>query len=144
MVPIGPIVFLWAGLDQGCLRDHFRRVRDLKTKKNKRFYGFTDFRGKPEKRGRCSRATANQVTAGKMQLIRPGIQRRHKNCTCVVCGCERLGRGRGCGDATRPVARKQMNNFYLERSKKEFIPVQNFLRISYELPMSRRSRSYCT
>ena len=39
------------GLDQGSLRHHFRRVRDLKMKKNKPFYGFTDFRGKPEKRG---------------------------------------------------------------------------------------------
>ena len=40
-----------------------------KMKENKRFYGFTDFRGKPEKRGRCSRATANQVTAGQLELV---------------------------------------------------------------------------
>ena len=33
-------------------------------KENKRFYGFTDFRGKPAGRGRGSRASANQVTAG--------------------------------------------------------------------------------
>ena len=35
-----------------------------KMKENERFYGFTDFRGKPERRGRWSRGTANQVTAG--------------------------------------------------------------------------------
>ena len=28
--PIGPYVFLWAGLDQGCLRNHSEAVRDLK------------------------------------------------------------------------------------------------------------------
>ena len=33
-----------------------------KMKENKRFYGFTDFRGKLAGRGRDSRATANQVT----------------------------------------------------------------------------------
>ena len=35
-----------------------------KMKENERFYGFTDFRGKPEKRGRGSHASVNQVTAG--------------------------------------------------------------------------------
>ena len=59
-------MFLWTGLDQGCVRDHFRRARDLKMKENQRFYGFTDFRGKPERRGRWSRGTANQVTAGSI------------------------------------------------------------------------------
>ena len=57
-------MFLWTGLDQGCLRDHFRRARDLKMKENKRIYGFTDFRGKPGRRGRGRHASANQVTAG--------------------------------------------------------------------------------
>ena len=57
-------MFLWTGLDQGCLRDHFRRARDLKMKENKRFYGFTDFRGKPARRGRERHASENQVTAG--------------------------------------------------------------------------------
>ena len=54
--PIGrPHVFLWAGLDQGSLRNHFGDVRDRKNwKENKRFYGFTDFRGKPARRGRGS------------------------------------------------------------------------------------------
>ena len=33
-------------------------------KENKRFYGFTDFRGKPDRRGRVGHRTANQVTAG--------------------------------------------------------------------------------
>ena len=33
-------------------------------KENKRFYGFTDFRGKPARRGRGRHAPANQVTAG--------------------------------------------------------------------------------
>ena len=32
-------------------------------KENERFYGFTDLRGKPEKRGRERHASANQVTA---------------------------------------------------------------------------------
>ena len=59
-------MFLWTGLDQGCFRDHFRRARDLKMKENKRFYGFTDFRGKPERRGRGSHRPTNQVTAGKL------------------------------------------------------------------------------
>ena len=63
--PIGPHVFLWTGLDQGCLRDHLRRARDLKMKENKRFYGFTDFRGKPARRGRVGHAPGNQVTAGR-------------------------------------------------------------------------------
>ena len=48
-----------------------------KMKENKRFYGFTDFRGKPEKRGRGRRATANQVTAGKGDLVArsaPGLR----------------------------------------------------------------------
>ena len=40
-----------------------------KMKENERFYGFTDFRGKPEERGRCSRASANQVTAGMRQCF---------------------------------------------------------------------------
>ena len=35
-----------------------------KMKENKRFYGFTDYRGKPASRGRVRRGTANQVTAG--------------------------------------------------------------------------------
>ena len=30
------------------------------------FYGFTDFRGVPAKRGRVRRASANQVTAGEL------------------------------------------------------------------------------
>ena len=30
--PIGPYVFLWAGLDQGCLRNHSGAARDLKNK----------------------------------------------------------------------------------------------------------------
>ena len=33
-------------------------------KENRRFYGFTDFRGKPGRRGRGRHASANQVTAG--------------------------------------------------------------------------------
>ena len=49
-------------------RDHFRRARDLKMKENKRFYGFTDFRGKPERRGKGSHRPANQVTAGQVTL----------------------------------------------------------------------------
>ena len=53
--PIGPHVFLWTGLDQGCFRNHFWGARDLQ---------FTDFRGKPDRRGRVGRATGNQVTAG--------------------------------------------------------------------------------
>ena len=36
-----------------------------KMKKNERFYGFTDLRGKMAERGRGGHATANQVTAGK-------------------------------------------------------------------------------
>ena len=32
---------------------------------DRRFYGFTDFRGKPARRGRGRRASANQVTAGE-------------------------------------------------------------------------------
>jgi hypothetical protein len=46
-------VFLWAGLDQGSLRNHSVGVRDRKIEgKHKRFYVFTDFRGKPARRGR--------------------------------------------------------------------------------------------
>ena len=37
-----------------------------KMKENERLYGCTDFRGKPEKRGRGGRATPNQVTAGTL------------------------------------------------------------------------------
>jgi hypothetical protein len=37
-----------------------------KLKENKRFYGFTDFRGKPARRGRGSHAPLNQVTAGSV------------------------------------------------------------------------------
>ena len=36
-----------------------------KMKENKRFYGFTDYRGKPARRGRVGHAPANQVTAGR-------------------------------------------------------------------------------
>ena len=41
--PIGPYVFLWAGLDQGCLRNHSGAARDLKIEGKQailRFYGF--------------------------------------------------------------------------------------------------------
>ena len=41
--PIGPHVFLWAGLDQGSLRNHFGDVRDRKTEGKQailRIYGF--------------------------------------------------------------------------------------------------------
>ena len=52
MEPIGPYVFLWAGLDQGCLRNHSGAARDLKIEGEKPIYGFTDFRGKWRRRGR--------------------------------------------------------------------------------------------
>ena len=39
-------------------------LRTSKMKENERFYGFTEFRGKPAGRGRDSHATLNQVTAG--------------------------------------------------------------------------------
>ena len=41
--PIGPYVFLWAGLVQGCLRNHSGAARDLKLEGKQailRFYGF--------------------------------------------------------------------------------------------------------
>ena len=41
--PIGPHVFLWAGLDQGSLRNHFGDVRDRKIEGKQaivRMYGF--------------------------------------------------------------------------------------------------------
>ena len=41
--PIGPHVFLWAGLDQGSLRNHFGDVRDRKIEGKQailRIYGF--------------------------------------------------------------------------------------------------------
>ena len=53
--PIGPYVFPRAGLDQGCLRNHSGAARDPKIDENRRFYGFTDFRGKPAGRGRGRR-----------------------------------------------------------------------------------------
>ena len=34
-------------------------------KENRRFYGFTDFRGEPARRGRGGHGSANQVTAGE-------------------------------------------------------------------------------
>ena len=39
-----------------------------KMKGNERFYGFTDFRGKLARRGRGSRGSENQVTAGSPRL----------------------------------------------------------------------------
>ena len=42
-----------------------------KLKENKRFYGFTDFRGKPARRGRGRHGPANQVTAGRPEIV-PG------------------------------------------------------------------------
>ena len=41
-------MFLWTGLGQGCLRDYFTRACDVKNEGNERFYGFTEFRGKPQ------------------------------------------------------------------------------------------------
>ena len=41
--PIGPYVFLWAGLDQGCLRNHFEAARALNFEGKQavlRIYGF--------------------------------------------------------------------------------------------------------
>ena len=37
-------------------------------KENERFYGFTEFRGKPAGRGRDSRASTNQITAGPLHV----------------------------------------------------------------------------
>ena len=59
--PICPYVFLWAGLVQGCLRNHSGAVWALNLKENRRFYGFTDFRGKLARRGRGSRATRPRI-----------------------------------------------------------------------------------
>ena len=67
--PIDPYVFLWAGLVQGCLRNHSGASGTWKLNENRRFYGFTDFRGKPARRGRGRRASANQVTAGMRQCF---------------------------------------------------------------------------
>ena len=39
-----------------------------KMKENERFYGFTDYRGPAAQRGRDSRGSANQVTAGKLSV----------------------------------------------------------------------------
>ena len=60
-------MFLSTGLDQAVFRDWSGASGASKLKENERFYGFTDFRGKPEKRGRGSRAPANQVTAGELR-----------------------------------------------------------------------------
>ena len=41
--PVGPYVFLWAGLDEGCLRNHFGGARDVKCEGKQavlRIYGF--------------------------------------------------------------------------------------------------------
>ena len=61
-------MFLCTWLDQGSLRDHFGRAGETtetsKMKENERFYGFTDFRGKPARRGGERHAPASQVTAG--------------------------------------------------------------------------------
>jgi hypothetical protein len=43
-----------------------------KLKENKRFYGFTDFRGKPARRGRGGHAPTNQVTAGQLSHLYEG------------------------------------------------------------------------
>ena len=67
--PIGPHVFLWAGLDQGSLRNHFGDVRDRNLKENKRFYGFTDFRGKPAGRGRGSRGSKVKLPPGAVKCV---------------------------------------------------------------------------
>ena len=48
-----------------------------KMKENKRFYGFTDYRGKPARRGRVGHAPANQVTAGLANGNAP-YERRHE------------------------------------------------------------------
>ena len=44
-------------------------------KESERFYGFTDFRGKPEKRGRGGHGSANQVTAGLLTYVAGGRRR---------------------------------------------------------------------
>ena len=52
---IGPYVFLWAGIDYGCLRNHSGAARRETLEGNRRFYTFTDFRGKPARNGRGRR-----------------------------------------------------------------------------------------
>ena len=58
------------GARSGLAGGVFWGLQDVKNEEeNERFYGFTDFRGKPARRGRGSRATANQVTAGNFQKL---------------------------------------------------------------------------
>ena len=48
-------------------------AEQLKSEEYEAFYGFTDLRGKPARRGRDSHRTANQVTAGKAENGKNGI-----------------------------------------------------------------------
>ena len=68
------VVTFWGCFSHGAIREASGTTLGVSgtgnLKENKRFYGFTDFRGKPEKRGRGSRASMNQVTAGSRMSIR--------------------------------------------------------------------------
>ena len=52
----------------------FFALAQLKSEEYEAFYGFTDLRGRPARRGRGSRRTANQVTAGECSKKKPGIR----------------------------------------------------------------------
>jgi hypothetical protein len=53
------------GSIRGQPQEPLRGVWDRKREGKQAIYGFTDFRGKPARRGRGSHAPLNQVTAGK-------------------------------------------------------------------------------
>ena len=75
-----------------------------------RFYGFTDFRGKPARRGRGRRGSANQVTAGVLCVgtsVEPVSAPRHQ-----VDNFEFSKIGR---DVRVRIRCNEMNSFYIER-----------------------------
>ena len=60
----GPMCSYGWGSIRACSGTTLGVLGTSKMKENERFYGFTDFRGPAAHRGRDSRATTNQVTAG--------------------------------------------------------------------------------
>ena len=59
-----PMCFCGQGLIRAASGTTFGVPGSRNLKENKRFYGFTDFRGKPARRGRGRHGPANQVTTG--------------------------------------------------------------------------------
>ena len=56
-------------LSSGAAHSYFGAALSSKNKEKKRFYGFTDLRGKPAGRGRDGRASRNQLVAGSADAV---------------------------------------------------------------------------